>query len=68
MPVSSETPSSSCRVASGISCGQGWLPIREIAAASLVTGLSSLRWEPWPAVPWAMRLSQARPFSAVWMR
>lgn len=33
--------------------------------AELDAGVHAI--DPWPAVPWAMRLSQARPFSAVWI-
>ena len=48
--------------------GQSWRPIRATVSASSVTALSGCSIEPCPAVPRAVSLSQAMPFSAVWTR
>ena len=68
IPVISETPSSRSRVDCGMSSGHACAPIRAIAAARRVIGLSSFTIEPWPAVPCASSRSHAMPFSAVWTR
>ncbi|MDQ0512285.1 hypothetical protein [Ancylobacter amanitiformis] len=44
--------------------GNAWVPIRSTIAASRAIALSSFTSAPWPAVPFAVSLTRASPFSA----
>ena len=68
MSNASATASRKARCGSVIFRGHSYAPILATAALSSVTAFSWLRSEPCPARPSAIRLSQAMPFSAVWIR
>ena len=68
MSKASATASRKARCGSAIFRGHSYPPILATAALSSVTAFSSCRNEPCPARPSAIRLSQAMPFSAIWIR